>query len=70
MHRSLVPVRKVTFGGTAGLVALAITYFSQLTGADLPVGVGEAVVLLATTVVAYLTSGSNVPTQGPQHQFE
>jgi len=60
----------VTFGGTAGLVALAITYFSQLTGADLPVGVGEAVVLLATTVVAYLTSGSNVPTQGPQHQFE
>jgi len=63
MHRSLAPVRKVAFGGTAGLVALAITYFSQLTGADLPVGVGEAVVFLATTVVAYWTSGNEAPTR-------
>jgi len=63
MHRSLAPIRKVAFGGTAGLVALAITYFSQLTGGDLPVGVGELVVFAATTVVAYLTGGNEAPTR-------
>jgi len=70
MHRSLAPIRKVAFGGTAGLVALAITYFTQLTGVDIPIGVAELVVLIVTTGVAYRTAGSDVPTQGPQHQFE
>jgi len=70
MHRSLAPTRKVAFGGTAGLVALAITYFTQLTGVDIPIGVAELGVLIVTTGVAYLTGGYDVPRPQPKHEFE